>query len=110
MFDDHNGLTVTQLRINLDFTTSDPRVKAFANLTLNDAIAISAIRIVERENGLLLVAMPNRRRGDGTRRDTAFPIDHAARRWLNTVVLREYERACRRRVEAELLVLIKEAC
>ena len=105
MFNDFNGLVVTECVVNLDFPTSDRKVKAFANITLNGAFAVQAIRVVEFANGKTIVAFPNRVRHNGSRKDTAHPINQEARLWLDGIILGEYARACRDRIHNE----IKEA-
>jgi len=79
-------LRVTEVRISL---RDDDRLKAFASLTLNCSFVVRGLKVVWGQRGPF-VAMPSRKRSDGTFQDIAHPINNEYRRYLEEVVLRAY--------------------
>ncbi|GHU95247.1 hypothetical protein FACS1894208_07750 [Clostridia bacterium] len=73
------------------FLLSDPKgsTRAFANITFDNIIAISGVRVVDGTNGLF-VTMPQSKDKDGGYHDIAFPINGDLRKELNKAVLAEF--------------------
>jgi stage V sporulation protein G len=67
---------------------------AFANVGIEDLVAISGVRVVNGKNGLF-VDMPQSRDKDGEYHDIAFPINSDLRKALNTAVLDEFDEPTR---------------
>jgi len=65
--------------------------KAFANVGIEDLVAINGIRVVSGEKGDF-VAMPQSKDKDGNYHDIAFPINGDLRKEMNKVVAEEYKR------------------
>lgn len=82
------SMRVTGCRVFLN-QTEDDRLKAFASIILNNEFAICDLKII-RGNGGVFVAMPSRRRKDGTFHDVAHPIVQGLREHIEEVVLGEY--------------------
>lgn len=83
------SMHVTGCRVYLN-QTEDDRLKAFASIILNNEFAICDLKIIRGNTGLF-VAMPSRRRRDGTFHDVAHPIVQGLREHIETVVLGEYQ-------------------
>ena len=49
------------------------------------------LKVIKGNNGLF-VAMPSKKRKDGTFRDTAHPLNNETREMIESKVLAEYER------------------
>ena len=81
-------MTITDVEI---FIVGEEKLKAFATITIEHSLVVRDLRVVEGEKGLF-VAMPNRKRKDGTYRDIVHPIDEATRRLFTDEVLKAYER------------------
>jgi stage V sporulation protein G len=81
-------LEITEVRISL---REDDKLKAFASMTFNDAFVIRGLKIIEGTNGMF-VAMPSRKRPDGTYQDVAHPINNETRKFIEDRILDEYER------------------
>jgi stage V sporulation protein G len=64
--------------------------KAFANVGIEDLVAINGIRVVGGEKGDF-VAMPQNKDKNGEYHDIAFPLKSELRRELNKAVLAEYK-------------------
>ncbi len=67
----------------------DEHLKGFASVILNDEFAVRDIKIIHGNSGLF-VAMPSRRRRDGTFHDVAHPIQPTLRQHIEGIVLGEY--------------------
>ena len=65
------------------------RTRAYASLTIDDAFAVHDIKVIEGDNGLF-IAMPSRRRTDGTFADVAHPINQETRELICTAVIEAY--------------------
>jgi stage V sporulation protein G len=79
---------ITEVRITL---RDDGKLKAFASITLDDCFVVRGLKVIEG-NGGMFVAMPSRRRPDGTYQDIAHPINNDMRAALESQVLGEYDR------------------
>lgn len=84
-------LSITEVRVRLHRGRPDDILKAFASITLNDCFAVHNLKIIEKEEGLF-VSMPARKNRDGGFSDIAHPINCTFRKYLESVVLTEYER------------------
>ncbi len=80
-------MKITDIRVILH---DDEKLRAFVSITLDNAFVIRGLKIIHGSKGLF-VAMPNRRRPDGSFQDIAHPIHSTARQWLEKAVLNEYE-------------------
>jgi stage V sporulation protein G len=81
-----DGLCTTEVRIS---TRNDDKLKAFVTITLNEALVIRGIKVIEgRER--LFVAMPSRPKPDGSFQDVVHPINQDVRRRLEGHVLEVY--------------------
>lgn len=81
-------LQVTACRVFLN-QAEDDRLKGFASIILNNEFAICDLKIIRGNKGLF-VAMPSRRRRDGTFHDVAHPIVPTLREQIENIVLGEY--------------------
>jgi stage V sporulation protein G len=81
-------LQITEVRIAL---RDDDKLKAFASMTFNDAFVVRGLKIIEGTNGMF-VAMPSRKKPDGTYQDVAHPINNEARKYIEELILDEYQK------------------
>ena len=65
---------------------------AFANVGIEDLVAINGIRVVESNKGKF-IAMPQSKDKDGNYHDIAFPINGDLRKEMNKAVLDKYREA-----------------
>lgn len=77
---------------------ADDKLRAFATITLNNAFVVCDLKVIDGNDGIF-VAMPSRRRKDGTFRDIAHPLNAETREYVEKVVLREYILELERRGE-----------
>jgi len=79
-------MEITEVRMTL---RDEERLKAFVSITLDNCFVVRGIKIIKGNNGLF-VAMPCRRKPDGTFQDLAHPINAETRQWLEETVLSCY--------------------
>ncbi|MDO5564741.1 MAG: septation regulator SpoVG [Eubacteriales bacterium] len=83
-------MQITDVRIRL--MEKEGKMKAVANITIDDALAIHDIKIIEGEKGLF-IAFPSTKRKDGEFKDIAHPINQATRELLQNMILEAYNKA-----------------
>jgi stage V sporulation protein G len=81
-------IEITEVRVSL---RNDDKLKAFVSITLNDSFVIRGLKIIRGNSGLF-VAMPSRKRPDGTYQDVAHPINNETRKFIEDRILMEYEK------------------
>ncbi|UCE03420.1 MAG: SpoVG family protein [Candidatus Latescibacterota bacterium] len=69
----------------------DDKLRAFATVTLDGCFVVRGLKVIHSADRFF-VAMPARRRPDGTFQDIAHPIHAHARRMIEERVLAEYEK------------------
>jgi len=79
-------LEISEIRITL---RDDNKLKGFASITLENAFVIRGLKIIEGASGLF-IAMPSRKRKDGTFQDIAHPINMSTRQWMENQVVAAY--------------------
>jgi stage V sporulation protein G len=83
-------LDITDIRITK--VEGDEKLRAFVALVISDAFLIGDLRVVEGEDGYF-VAMPSKRKRDGSYKDTAYPLTQECRSFLEKRILLAYEAA-----------------
>lgn len=83
-------LNITDVRITK--IEGDDKLRAFAALVLDDCFLVGDLRVVEGEEGYF-VAMPSRRKRDGSFKDIAYPLNNTLREQIEERVLLAYEAA-----------------
>lgn len=81
-------MEITEIRISL---RNDNKLKAFASITLDNRFVIRGLKIIEGAKGVF-VAMPSRKRPDGTFQDIAHPINNETRDWMEKQVVAAYHK------------------
>lgn len=81
-------MEVTEVRV---FPVEEDRLKAYATITLDRCFLVRDLKVIQGNKGLF-VAMPSKRRKDGTYQDTAHPLNSDTRRMIEDAVLGEYNR------------------
>lgn len=97
-------MDITEVRV---FPVDEDRLKAYATITLDRCFLVRDLKIIQGNKGLF-VAMPSKRRKDGTYQDTAHPLNSETRRLIEDRVLGEYNRV-QESGEAGDMVLASEA-
>ena len=80
-------MEISDIRIRK--TMHDGRLRAVVSVTLDNAVAIHDIKIVQGDDRLF-VAMPSRREEAGNYRDIIRPINSSARSALENSIIQAY--------------------
>jgi len=81
-------MEITEIRISLH---DDNKLKAFASVTFDDCFVIRGLKLIEGAKGTF-VAMPSRKRPDGSYQDIAHPINSETRSWMEKKIVDAYDK------------------
>ena len=81
-------MEVTEVRV---FPVNEDKLKAYVTITIDNCFVIRDLKVIQGNNGMF-VAMPSKKRKDGTFRDTAHPLNNETREMIESKVLAEYEK------------------
>ena len=90
-------MEVTEVKI---VTVDEERLKAYVSITLDSSFIVKDLKIINGTNGIF-VAMPSRKRKDGTFIDIAHPLNKETRRMIEDRVLEEYRKEIDKRGDLE---------
>lgn len=79
-------MEVTDVRV---FPVREERLKAYVTITFDNCFVVRDIKVIDGHSGLF-VAMPAKKRKDGTFQDTAHPLNAETREMIEAKVLAEY--------------------
>ncbi len=82
-------MEITEVRVKL---RNEERLKGFVNVTFDNVFVVRGMKIIDGNDGYF-VAMPSRKRPDGTHQDIAHPVTIEMRRLIEEKVLQAYESA-----------------
>ncbi len=91
-------MNISEIRITL---RDDNKLKGFASITLDNAFVIRGLKIIEGASGLF-IAMPSRKRRDGTFQDIAHPINMETREAMERQVIAAYRQELQRVESGEI--------
>ena len=86
-------MKITEARV-YPLSNKDSKLKAFASITIDDAVCITGIRIIEGKTGVFM-SMPQNKDNDDEYHDIAFPITKEAREEIQDAVLDAYDAAAK---------------
>ena len=75
--------------------TDDEKLKGYATIVFDGCFVVRDLKVINGNSGLF-VAMPSKKKKDGTYRDTAHPLNNETRQMIEEAVLGEYEREIQR--------------
>jgi len=81
-------MEVTEVRV---FPVDEDKLRAYVTITFDDCFVVRDLKVINGNNGLF-VAMPSKRRKDGTFKDTAHPLNNQTREVIELKVLEEYRK------------------
>lgn len=81
-------MEVTEVRV-FRADEDDERLKAYATVTFDNCFVVRDLKIINGNSGLF-VAMPSKKRKDGTYKDIAHPIHSDFRQALENTILEKY--------------------
>ena len=83
-------MEITEVRV-FPVSHRDERLLAFATIVFEDCFVVRDLRII-RGNGGLFVAMPSRKRSDGTYSDVAHPLHADLRKKIEDQVIEAFQK------------------
>lgn len=89
-----NGLNIDNIKLDIQvYPIKEPQgnTKAFANINVDDLVAIRGIRVVDSEKGLFVTMPQSQDKKSGEYHDIAFPINGDLRKEIQRAVLEKYE-------------------
>ena len=89
-------MEITEVRV---FPVSEERLKAYVTITLDACFVVRDLKVINGNTGLF-VAMPAKRRKDGTFKDIAHPLNSETRERMEKAILAEYDREIARAATA----------
>ncbi len=69
----------------------DDKLKAFVTIILDDCFVIRDLKVINGNSGLF-VAMPSRKKADGSYADIAHPLNSEMRQRMEEIVIGEYKK------------------
>jgi stage V sporulation protein G len=79
-------MDVTEIKV---FPVDEPKLKAYITIVLDNCFVVRDLKIISGVSGLF-VAMPSKKRKDGTYRDIAHPLNQETRALIEEKVLKAY--------------------
>ncbi len=81
-------MEITEVRV---FPVQEEKLKAYVTITLDGCFVVRDLKVIQGNTGLF-VAMPAKRRRDGTFKDIAHPLNQETRDRMERAILSAYER------------------
>ena len=79
----------------------DEKLKAFATITIDGCFVVRGLKVILGNSGLF-VAMPSRKKSDGSYTDVAHPLNNETRRAIEEKVIGEYKRVTSEQAQASI--------
>ena len=87
-----HAMEITEVRV---FPVNEEKLKAYVTITLDGCFVVRDLKVIHGNTGLF-IAMPAKRRKDGTFKDIAHPLNAETRERMERAILAEYERELRK--------------
>ena len=79
-------MKITEVKV---FPVNEDRLKAYVSITIDDCFVVRDLKIINGVSGLF-VAMPSKKRSDGSYKDVAHPLNKTTRMILEKTILEAY--------------------
>ena len=76
------------------FPVEEDKLRAYVTITLDHCFVVRDLKVIHGTTGLF-IAMPAKRRKDGTYKDIAHPLNADMRARMERTILDAYQRQCR---------------
>jgi stage V sporulation protein G len=81
-------MKITDVKV---FPVDEDKLKAYATITFENCFIVRDLKVISGNKGYF-IAMPSKKRKDGTFRDVAHPLNSETRKMIEDAVLEVYER------------------
>jgi stage V sporulation protein G len=89
-------MEITEVKV---FPVNEDKLKAYVTIIFDNCFVVRDVKIINGNTGLF-VAMPSKKRKDGTFRDIAHPLNQDMRAEIEKRILKEYEHELKRVAES----------
>jgi stage V sporulation protein G len=79
-------MEITEVKI---FPVNEEKLKAYVTIVLDQCFVVRDLKIINGSTGLF-VAMPSKKRADGTYKDVAHPLNKSTRMVMEKTILEAY--------------------
>jgi len=79
-------MEITEVKV---YPVEEDKLKAFATIVFDECFIVKDLKVIRGNTGLF-VAMPNKKRKDGTFKDTVHPIKPEMRQMIEDSILARY--------------------
>jgi stage V sporulation protein G len=79
-------MEITEVKI---FPVNEEKLKAYVTIVLDQCFVVRDLKIINGSTGLF-VAMPSKKRSDGTYKDVAHPLNKSTRMVMEKTILEAY--------------------
>jgi len=87
-------MEITEVRV---FPVNEEKLKAYVTITFDNCFVIRDLKVIHGNSGLF-IAMPAKRRKDGSFKDIAHPLNSETRERMERTILAEYDRELKKGV------------
>ena len=84
-------MEITDVKV---FPVDEDKLRAYVTITLDGCFVVRDLKVIHGNTGLF-VAMPAKKRKDGTYKDIAHPLNSEMREKMERQVLAEYEKVAK---------------
>ena len=81
-------MKITDVKV---FPVNEDKLKAYATITFDNSFIVRDLKVISGNKGFF-IAMPSKKRKDGTFRDVAHPLNSETRKMIEDSVLEVYRR------------------
>jgi len=89
-------MEVTEVKV---FPVNEEKLKAYATITFDNCFVVRDLKIISGETSLF-VAMPSKKKKDGTFKDIAHPLNNETRSMIEKAIIAEYNKEIAKGVQA----------
>jgi stage V sporulation protein G len=89
-------MEITEVKV---FPVNEDKLKAYVTIIFDNCFVVRDLKIINGNTGLF-VAMPSKKRKDGTFRDIAHPLNSEMRTAIEKKILNVYEQELKQTTEA----------
>ncbi|MCC7440193.1 MAG: septation regulator SpoVG [Bdellovibrionales bacterium] len=79
-------MQITEIKV---FPVHEEKLKAYVTIVLDDCFVVRDLKVINGTSGLF-VAMPSKKRKDGTYKDVAHPLNRETREAFEEQILKAY--------------------
>lgn len=87
-------MDITEVRV---FPVNEEKLKAYVTITFDNCFVVRDLKVIHGNSGLF-IAMPAKRRKDGSFKDIAHPLNSETRERMERTILAEYDRELKKSV------------